>query len=162
MVKKGIVLGHIISKDGIEVDQAKIDIISNLPPPTNIKDIRSFLGHASFYRHFIKDFSKVAHSMTTLLEKDTPFHFSPQCHSSFQTLKMALTTAPIIQPPNWNEPFEIMCDASDYAIGAVLGQRLDKKPTVIYYSSKTLSDAQRNYSTTEKEFLAVVFALEKI
>ena len=99
--------------------------------------------------------------MNTLLEKDIPFHFSPECHSAFQTLKKALTTTPIIQSPNSNEPFEIMCDVSDFAIGAVLGQMMDKKQCVIYYASKTLSGAQRNYSTTEKEFLAVMYSLEK-
>ncbi|KAM2116809.1 hypothetical protein ACFX1Q_010023 [Malus domestica] len=72
-----------------------------------------------------------------------------------------LTSAPIIRPPDWSIPFELMCDASDYALGAVLGQRKDKQPHVIYYASRTLNDAQLNYSTTEKELLAVVFALDK-
>ena len=76
-------------------------------------------------------------------------------------MKQALIEAPILQSPNWDLPFEIMCDASDYALGAVLGQRLDKKPTVIWYTSKTLIKAQINYTTTEKELLAVVYALEK-
>ena len=80
---------------------------------------------------------------------------------AFNTLKEALTSTPIIVPPNWSIPFEIMCDASDYAVGAVLGQRMDKLPHAIYYASRTLNDAQLNYSTTEKELLAVVFALEK-
>ena len=76
-------------------------------------------------------------------------------------LKLALIEAPILQSPNWDLPFEIMCDASDYAVGAVLGQRIDKKPTAIWYASKTLAEAQMNYTTTEKELLAVVYALEK-
>ena len=76
-------------------------------------------------------------------------------------LKQALVEAPILQSPNWDLPFEIMCDASDFAVGAVLGQRIDKKPTAICYASKTLADAQLNYITTEKELLAAVFALEK-
>ena len=80
---------------------------------------------------------------------------------AFKRLKAELTSAPIIQPPDWKVPFEIMCDASDYAIGAVLGQRVGKVPHVIYYASKTLNDAQMNYSTTEKELLAIVFALDK-
>ena len=87
--------------------------------------------------------------------------FDNNFHVAFENLKILLTTAPIIRPPDWKIPFEIMCDASDYAIGAVLGQRLEKIPHVIYYASKTLNDAQLNYSTTEKELLAVVFALEK-
>jgi hypothetical protein len=161
MVKQGVVLGHVISPRGIEVDKAKVDLISNLPPPRTVKEIRSFLGHAGFYRRFIKDFSKISRPLCSLLAKDAPFLFDDKCCQAFQTLKTALTSAPIIQPPNWNVPFEIMCDASDYAIGAVLGQRFDKLPHVIYYASKTLNDAQLNYSTTEKELLAVVFALDK-
>jgi hypothetical protein len=142
--------GAFISLRGIEVDKAKIDLISNLPPPRTIKEIRSFLGHAEFCRRFIKDFSKIFRPLCSLLAKDAPFVFDDKCCQAFQTLKTALTSTPIIQPPNWNVPFEIMCDASDYAIGAVLGRRFDKLPLVIYYASKTLNDAQLNYSTTEK------------
>ncbi len=87
-----------------------------------IKGIRSFLGHAGFYRRFIKDFSKISKPLTNLLQKDVPFYFNDDCAESFNVLKNALISAPIIQPPNWSLPFEIMCDASDYAVGAVLGQ----------------------------------------
>ena len=89
------------------------------------------------------------------------FIFDDSCLVAFEKLKQLLTSSPIIQPPNWSLPFELMCDASDYAIGAALGQRVDRIPHVIYYASMTLNDAQLNYSTTEKEMLAVVFALEK-
>ncbi|CAN6556004.1 unnamed protein product [Malus baccata var. baccata] len=130
MVKQGIVLGHLISNRGIEVDKAKIDVIAKLPPPTTVKSVRSFLGRVGLV-------------------------WRP---SRSQTL---LTTTPIIAAPNWSLSFELMCDASDYAVGAVLGQRKDKLPQVIYYASRTLNDAQLNYATTEKELLAVVFALEK-
>jgi hypothetical protein len=95
------------------------------------------------------------------LAKETPFVFDEECKKAFGPLKKILTSTPIIQPPNWGVPFEIMCDTSDYAVGAVLGQRVDKLPHVIYYASKTLNDAQLNYSTTEKELLAIVFALDK-
>ncbi|GKE25948.1 hypothetical protein Tco_1441332 [Tanacetum coccineum] len=91
MVKEGIVLGHKVSGAGLEVDKAKIDIISKLPPPTNVKGIRSFLGHAGFYRRFIKDFSKITHPLTKLLEKDTPFEFNDECHKAFNSLKEKLT-----------------------------------------------------------------------
>ena len=161
MVTKGIVLGHIVSSKGIEVDKAKIELIANLPTPKTIKGVRSFIGHAGFYRRFIKDFSFISIPMCNLLTNDTPFEWTQACQEAFDKLKGMLTTAPIIQPPNWTLPFEIMCDASDYAIGAVLGQRKDKKSHVIYYASKTLNEAQMNYSTTEKELLAVVFALDK-
>ncbi|RVW33562.1 Retrovirus-related Pol polyprotein from transposon opus [Vitis vinifera] len=125
-----IVLGHIISKKGIEVDKEKVELIVKLPSPTTVKGVRQVLGHAGFYR-------------------------------SFEELKLFLTTAPIVRAPNGQLPFEVMCDASDFAIGVVIGQREDGKPYVIYYASKTLNEAQRNYITTEKELLAVVFALDK-
>ncbi|CAN6695190.1 unnamed protein product [Malus baccata var. baccata] len=127
MVKQGIVLGHIISERGIEVDKSKIDLVRYLPSPTS----------------------------------DVSFEFNEACEKAFKHLKDLLTTAPIITPPDWSIPFKLMCDALDYALGAVLGQRKNKQPHVIYYASRTLNDAQLNYSTTEKELLAVVFALDK-
>nr|GEV67802.1 reverse transcriptase domain-containing protein [Tanacetum cinerariifolium] len=120
MVKEGIVLRHKISKKGIEVDMAKIKVISKLPHPTTVKGIRSFLGHAGFYRRFIKDFSKISRPMTHLLEKNSPFIFLNECIQAFRTLKEKLTEAPILIAPNWDQPFELMCDANDYAVGAVL------------------------------------------
>nr|GEU40722.1 reverse transcriptase domain-containing protein [Tanacetum cinerariifolium] len=126
---------HKISKNGLEVDHAKVDVIAKLPHPTTVKGVRSFLGHASFYRRFIQDFSKIARPMTHLLEKETPFVFSKDCIVAFETLKKKLTEAPILVFPDWNLSFELMCDASDFAIGVVLEQR--------------------------KEMLAVVYAFEK-
>ncbi|GJW73550.1 reverse transcriptase domain-containing protein [Tanacetum coccineum] len=161
MVKEGIVLGHKISKSGIEVDKSKVDVIAKLPHPTTVKGIRSFLGHAGFYRRFIQDFSKIARPMTHLLEKETPFIFSKECIEAFETLKMKLTQAPILVAPDWDLPFEIMCDASDFAVGAVLGQRKTKHFQPIHYASKTMTEAQAHYTTTEKELLAVVYAFEK-
>jgi hypothetical protein len=122
MVNEGIVLGHKISERGIEVDKAKVQAIEKMPCPTNVKGIRSILGHAGFYRRFIKDFSKILKPLTNLLKKDAPFGFDDDCKEAFEILKKALITAPIVQPPDWNLPFEIICDASDFAIGAVLGQ----------------------------------------
>ncbi|GJR29497.1 reverse transcriptase domain-containing protein [Tanacetum coccineum] len=151
MVKEGIVLGHKISRKGIEVDKAKVDVISKLPHPTTVKGIRSFLGHAGFYRRFIKDFSKISRPMTHLLEKNTPFIFSKDCILAFQTLKKKLTKAPILIAPNWDQPFEIMCDASDYAIGAVLGQRIEKHFRPIHYASKTMTEAETNYTTKPRK-----------
>ncbi|CAN6697863.1 unnamed protein product [Malus baccata var. baccata] len=161
MVKQGIVLGHIISKKGIEVDKSKVDLVRHLPSPTSVRGVRSFLGHVGFYRRFIKDFSKIAQPLCRLLQKEVAFEFDNACSTAFKHLKEALTSAPIITLPDWSLPFELMCDASDYAIGAVLGQRKNKQPHVIYYASRTLNNAQLNYSTTEKELLAVVFALDK-
>ncbi|GJS87012.1 reverse transcriptase domain-containing protein [Tanacetum coccineum] len=120
MVKEGILLGHKVFGVGLEVDKAKIDVISKLPPPTNIKGVRTFLGHAGFYRRFIKDFSKIARPITKLLEKDTTFEFNDECQNAFELLKEKFTCAPVIVSPNWNLPFELMCDASDFAVGAIL------------------------------------------
>jgi hypothetical protein len=161
MVKQGIVLGHVISERGIEVDKAKVETVEQLPPSTDVKSLRSFLGHAGFYRRFIKDFSKITKPLTHPLQKDVAFDFDEKCLAAFQTLKSALVSAPIIQPPDWSQPFEIMCDASDYAVGAVLGQRKEGRVHVVYCASETLNGAQLNYATMEKELLAVVFALEK-
>ncbi|GJY60680.1 reverse transcriptase domain-containing protein [Tanacetum coccineum] len=123
MCREGIVLGHKISKSGIEVDRAKVDVIAKLPHLTTVKGVRSFLSHAGFYRRFIQDFSKIARPMTHLLDKETPFVFSKDCIDAFETLKNKLIKAPIFVVPDWNLPFELICDASDFAIGAVLGQR---------------------------------------
>ncbi|CAN6476348.1 unnamed protein product [Victoria cruziana] len=132
-----------------------------MTPPSSVREVRSFLGHADLYRRFIQDFSKISKPLCELLAKDVTFVFSEECMRSFEKLKEALVSAPILRAPDWNLQFEIMCDASDYAIGAILGQRVEKKRVVIYYASKSLVDAQLNYTTTEKELLAVVFALEK-
>nr|GFA22737.1 reverse transcriptase domain-containing protein [Tanacetum cinerariifolium] len=160
MFKEGIVLGHKISKKGIEVDKEKIEVISKLPHPTTVKGIHSFLGRAGFYRRFIKDFSKISRPMTQLLEKNTPFIFSNECIQAFRTLKENLIEDSILIAPNWDQPFELMCDASDYAVGAVLGQRVEKYFRPIHYASKTMNQAETNYTTTEKEMLAVVYAFE--
>nr|GEZ43322.1 reverse transcriptase domain-containing protein [Tanacetum cinerariifolium] len=161
MMKEGIVLGHKISKKGIEVEKAKIKVISKLPHPTTVKGIRSFLRHAGFYRRFIKDFSKISRPMTHLLEKNAPFVFSDDCVKAFRTLKEKLTEAPILISPDWDQPFELMCDASDFAVGVVLRQRIKKHFRPIHYASKTMTEAESNYTTTEKEMLAVVYAFEK-
>jgi hypothetical protein len=161
MVKQGIVLGYVISERVIEVDKAKVETVEQLPPPTDVKSLRSFLGHAGFYRRFIKDFSKITKPLMHLLQKDVAFDFEEKCLAAFQTLKSALVSAPIIQPPDWIQPFEITCDASDYAAGAILGQRKEGRVHAVYYASKTLNEAQLNYATMKKELLAVVFAFEK-
>ncbi|GKE47338.1 reverse transcriptase domain-containing protein [Tanacetum coccineum] len=157
MVKEGIVLGHKISKSGIEVDKAKVDVIAKLPHPTTVKGVRSFLGHAGFYRRFIKDFSKISRPMTHLLEKETPFVFSKECVEAFNALKKKLTEAPILVAPDWDLPFEIMCDASDYAVGAVLGQRAEN------LAADHLSRLENSYqSELEKKEIIETFPLETL
>ena len=143
------------------MDKAKVDVIEKLPPPTNVKGIRSFLGHAGFYRRFIKDFSKIAKPLSNLLNKDTSFNFDAECLNVFNLLKTSLVSAPIITAPNWELDFELMCDASDYAVRVVLGQRKNKIFHSIHYASKVLNEHQVNYATTENKLLAIVYALEK-
>ena len=121
MVDQGIILGHVISEEGIEVDRAKTDVIKSLPYATNVWEVRSFLGYAGFYRRFIKDFSKIAHPSSELWKKDVIFEFNDACKVAFDVLKEKLISAPIFQAPDWNLPFELMCDASNHAVGAVLG-----------------------------------------
>nr|GEW04726.1 reverse transcriptase domain-containing protein [Tanacetum cinerariifolium] len=134
MVKEGIVLGHKISKNGLEVDRSKVDVIAKLPYPTTVKGVRSFLGHAGFYRRFIQDFSKIARPMTHLLEKETPFVFSKDCIDAFETLKKKLTESPIL---------------------------VTKYFQPIHYATKTMNKAQIHYTMTEKEMLFIVYAFEK-
>ena len=167
MVTEGIVLGHKIYATGLKflllgkVDQSKVSIIKTLAPPTTVKGIRSFLGHAGFYRRFIKDFSKIARPLCRLLEKDTKFNFDDSCKAAFEEIKIRLVQEPIIAALEWDKGFEIMCDASDFAMGAVLGQRKYKIFRALYYASRTFNESYEKYSTTEKEMLAIVFSCEK-
>nr|GEX57526.1 reverse transcriptase domain-containing protein [Tanacetum cinerariifolium] len=161
MVKEGIFLGHKILKNRLEVDRAKVDVISKLRHPTTVKGVRSFLGHADFYRRFIQDFSKIARPMTHLLKKETPFVFSKDCINAFETFKKNLTKASILVVPDWNLTFELICDAIDFAIGAVLGQRKTKHFQPIHYAGKIMTEYQIYYTMTKKEMLAVVYAFEK-
>ena len=161
MVTQGSVLVHIVSSKGIEVNKFKIELIQKLPDPKNVTDVRSFFGHVGFYRRFIALFSAIARPLCRLLALDMPFEGTSKCQTAFEKLKNSLASALIIQSPNWSLPFKLMCDASDYTIGAMLGKMKDKKPYVIYYARKNFNEAQKNYTTVEKELLAVVFALNK-
>lgn len=114
-------LGHKISNKVIEVDKAKVEVIANLPPLVNEKGIRTFLGHAGFYRRFIRDFSNIYNPLTNFLVKDKPFTFDKECKVAFETLKSKLVSAPIAISPDWSLPFGIMCDASDIVVWVVLG-----------------------------------------
>ena len=154
-------MGHKIFAAGQEVDQAKVSIIETLLLPTIVKGIRSFLGHVVFYRRFIKDFSKISKPLCKLLEKDTGFEFDNSCLSAFKKIKSRLVIAPIMATLDWNKEFEIMCDVSDYAMRAVLGQRVEKIFKAVYYARKNFNEAQENSSTTENEMLAMVFSYEK-
>nr|GFB82275.1 reverse transcriptase domain-containing protein [Tanacetum cinerariifolium] len=141
--------------------RAIIDVIAKLPHPTSVKGVRSFLGPVGFYRRFIQDFSKIARLMTHLLENKTLFIFSKEYIKEFKILKKKLTEALILVAPDWDLPFDIMCDASDFAVGAVLGQRKTKHFQPINSAIKTMANAQAHYTTTEKELLAMVYGFKK-
>ena len=141
MVTEGIVLGQKNSTAGLEVDQENITVIKTLMSPTTVKGIRSFLGHVGFYRRFIKDFSKISRPLCRLLEKDVKFDFDESYRSAFEEIKSRLVLVPIMLTPDWNNEFEIMCDASDYAIGVILGQRIEKIFKAIDYAIKTFNEA---------------------
>ena len=119
------------------------------------------MGHVRFYRRFINDLSKISRPLCRLLEKEAKFEFDEECKCAFEEIKARLIRVPIMATPDRSKDFEIMCDASDYAMGGVLGQRIDKTFRAIYYAGKIFNEAQENYSTTEKEMLAIVFACEK-
>lgn len=161
LMNKGTVLGHTISCQGLQVDPNKIVLIKKVPPPQKVRDVRSFLGLAGYYRRFIKDFSKLASPMFGLLAKDVEFNWTDDCQRALNELKDKLVSAPILRGPDWALPFHIHTDDSNKAIGAALGQVEQKLPYAIYFISKNLSKAELNYTVTKKEFLAVVHALNK-
>jgi hypothetical protein len=133
MMSEGIVLGHFISSQGIQVDPSKIQVIKDLPTPKTQTEVRSFLGHVGYYRRFIKNFSKIASPLFVLLMKNAEFNWTNFCQEAFSTLKHQLSTAPILRGTDWTLPFHISSDALDTAIGAVLGQEEDHLPYAIYF-----------------------------
>ena len=152
MVTEGIFLGHKIFAARLEVDRPKVSVIKTLLRPTTVKGIRSFLGHAGFYRRYIRDFSKISRPLCRLLENDENFDYDEPCRFVFEEIKSRLVIDPIMATPDRNKEFEIMCDASDYAMGEVLGQRAEKIFRVICYANKTFNEAQENYSTIERRY----------
>ena len=150
MMSEGVVLGHFISANGIQVDPSKIKVIKNIPTPSTQKEVRSFLGHAGYYRRFIENFSKLASPLFSSLMKDAQFVWNTACQTAFDELKVKLSTAPILRGPNWTQPFHISLDAYNTTIGAVLGQQDGQVPYAIYYVSKNLAPTELNYIVTEK------------
>jgi len=152
-------LGHFISADGISVDQRKITVIKDWPKPTNISELRSFLGLASYYRKFVQGFSAIASPLTKLLHKDQEYNWQEAEQQAFETLKQHLITAPILILPDPKLPFTVTTDASEYAIGAVLSQNQGKGEQPIVYESRKLTSAEQNYPIHEKELLAIIHAI---
>lgn len=152
-------LGHIIGKDGVRPDPKKIEAVRNFPLPKNPKTIKQFLGLAGYYRRFIPGFSKVAKPLTELLKKEATFRWGYEQDQAFRVLRDALCTEPLLQYPDFTEPFVVTTDASQIAIGGILSQGPIGKDQPIAYTSRVLNDAEQNYSTIERELLAIVYAV---
>lgn len=158
----GILLGHVISQQGLATDPAKVEKIASLPSPTSLRQLRGFLGHVGYYRRFIEQFAKKASPLHKLLRHDAQFIWTPECEAAFLELKKCLIHAPILIPPDWLKEFHVHTDASIEGLGAVLCQiAFSKVDQPIYYASRRVSDSERNYTITELECLAMVFALER-
>ncbi|KAK2450171.1 hypothetical protein QL285_009303 [Trifolium repens] len=149
-------LGHVISREGIAVDPAKIDTVLSWKQPQTVTDVRSFVGLAGYYRRFIEGFAKIVAPMTQLTRKDQPFAWTEKCESSFQLLKERLTTSPVLVLPQSDEPYEVYCDASHQGLGCVLMQH----KRAVAYASRQLKVHEKNYPTHDLELAAVVFALK--
>ena len=148
-------LGHILSKEGVAVDLAKVEAVTNWKQPTTVTEVRSFLGLAGYYRRFIEGFSKIARPMTELTKKDKKFVWTEACEKSFQELKKRLTTALVLTLPDIHKDFVVFCDASRQGLGCVLMQ----DGRVVAYASRQLEVHERNYPTHDLELAAVVHAL---
>lgn len=154
-------LGYVVDGSGLHVDPEKVAAIINLPPPVNVKEIRAVLGTCGWYRRFIPNFASIVAPITNLLRKKQKFEWTPTCAAAFDKIKECLVSAPIISCPDFNRPFCVQTDASDYGLGAVLTQDGEDGEQVVSYISRSLSTSERKFSTTEKECLGVVWAIEK-
>lgn len=153
-------LGHLITDEGVKPDPQKIECVRNFPVPTNVKEVKSFLGLSGYYRKFIQNYGQIAKPLTSLLKKDAPYNWTELCQQAFETLKNCLTQAPILQYPDFSKPFNLTCDASNYAIGCVLSQGPIGQDLPIAYASRTLNKAEINYNTTEKELSSIVWGIK--
>lgn len=154
-------LGHVINEHGIQTDPDKVESIKSFPTPKCVKDVRSFLGLASWYRRFVENFARVSAPLTKLTKKNLRWEWTDSQETAFQTLKDKLTTTPVLACPDFNKQFVLQVDASNEGLGASLTQTIDKKERVIAYASRLLTDNERKFTTTEKECLALVWAVRK-
>lgn len=153
-------LGHIITREGVKPDPKKVEAVRCFPRPKCRKNVKQFLGLAGYYRRFIPNLASSAKPLTSLLKKNVPFTWTEAAERAFETLKNVLCTQPLLQYPDFSKPFIITTDASDLAVGAILSQGEIGKDLPIAYASRTLSRAELNYNTTEKELLAIIFAVK--
>ena len=155
-------LGHIISDDGISVDSDKVAAVQNMQPPKTIRDVRSFLGMASYYRKYVPNFSKIAKPLNALTRKHAKFNWTAEAQSAFDTLKQSLLEAPVLAFPDISKPFKLYTDASQYALGAVLMQEQDGENRAIQYISHQFSEQKLKWPTIEREAFAIIYSLEKL
>ena len=151
-----------MSKEGLHVDMDKVKAILELIAPRNVKEVRGFLGCVGYYRRFIEFYAQLACPLTELLKKDAEFVWTAARQAAFEKLKVKLAAAPILSPPRWDHTFHVTLDASGWCLGAILwqeGSEGGEKP--IYFASRQMSAAEKNYTTTEREALAVVYACKK-
>lgn len=155
-------LGYVVDGNGLHVDPDKVKAMLLLPPPKSVKDVRGIIGTFSWYRRFIPEFSSLISPITALLRKGRKFLWTSDCEASFCKIKECLVKAPVLSCPNYSLPFIVQCDASNYGLGAVLIQPHPDGERVISYLSRSLSKSEKNFSVTEKECLAVLWAIEKL
>ena len=149
-------LGHMVSKDGLEVDPIKIEVVQKFPVPRSQTEVKSFLGLASFYRRFVPKLAEIARPLHKASETSTEFEWTPEAQDAFESLKLKLTSTPILAFPCLKEPFILYTDASQFAMGTVLAQMQDGKERAICYASRSLSKSQTKYSATRQELIALV------
>ncbi|KAL4153144.1 hypothetical protein QTP88_000977 [Uroleucon formosanum] len=159
--KKVIYLGHKLTEKGVQPNERKIKSVKTFPIPTTVKEIKSFLGLTGYYRNFVPDYGKIAKPITNLLRKGIEFIWTSECQEAFEKLKIILCNEPLLQYPDFEKPFIITCDASNYAVGCVLSQGVIPADLPIAYASRTLNKAEINYSTTEKELVAIMFGVKQ-
>jgi hypothetical protein len=155
-MEKVTFLGHVLSAEGIVVDPSKVESVTKCEQPSNVTDVKSFLGMAGYYRRFIENFSKIAQPMIELLKNNTKFEWSKACEKSFQELKKRLTTAPVLTLPDIKKDFVVYCDASRQGLGCVLMQ----EGNVVAYASRQLKKHEEHYLTHDLELAVVVHALK--
>ncbi|KAL3684568.1 hypothetical protein R1sor_002590 [Riccia sorocarpa] len=161
-VQSGVLLGHIICSEGILMDPRKVEKIRKQPAPTNRKELQRVMGMANFYRRYILNYAVLAAPVNALNRENVVFNWTSQCQEDFDLLKEKLSQGPILRPPNWNMIFHVHTDASGVAVGAVLAQPQDPKIDLpIYFASRTLNNSEKDYTTTEREALAMVYAVKK-
>ena len=154
-------LGHVVTPEGISLNPDKVRVVQEFPTTINLKELRSFVGLANDYRRFVRGFSNIANPLNALTKKNVPFVWTVACAEAFDKLKRALVSAPILAYPNFREPFLLFVDASSTGIGFTLAQIQNGKEVFIAYNGRGLNKAAQNYSTTEREALALVGGIKK-